>query len=65
MAVYQEMHNRIEKSKISELVITNTIPKSHNSLKVREVSVADFLANTIQSVVSNTSISATWKSNNA
>ena len=58
-------YNRIEKSKISELVITNTIPKSHNSLKVREVSVADFLANTIQSVVSNTSISATWKSNNA
>ena len=58
-------YNRIEKSKISELVITNTIPKSHNSSKVREVSVADFLANTIQSVVSNTSISATWKSNNA
>ena len=58
-------YNRLEKSKISELVITNTIPKSHNSLKVREVSVADFLANTIQSVVSNTSISATWKSNNA
>jgi len=58
-------YNRIEKSNISELVITNTIPKSHNSLKVREVSVADFLANTIHSVVSNKSISATWKSNNA
>ena len=58
-------YNHIETSKISELVITNTIPKSHNSSKVREVSVADFLANTIQSVVSNTSISATWKSNNA
>ena len=46
-----------------ELVITNTIPKVHNSSKVREVSVATFFAKTIKAVVNNESISATWKSN--
>ena len=60
-----EAYSRIEKSNISELVITNTIPRLHESLKVREVSVENFLANTIKAVVSNKSISATWKSNNA
>ena len=37
-AAYENLNN----SKIKELVITNTIPKNHNSLKVREISVADF-----------------------
>lgn len=60
-----EAYSRIDKSNILELVITNTIAKTHDSLKVREVSVADFLANTIEALVSNKSISATWKSNNA
>ena len=59
-----EAYIRIEKSNILELVITNTIAKTHNSLKVREVSTASFLANTIKAVVANESISLTWKSNN-
>ena len=56
-------YERLDSSNIQELVITNTIPKTHNSKKVREVSVAPFFAQTINSVVKNESISAKWKSN--
>jgi len=56
-------YQRLDNSNIAELVITNTIPKTHNSSKVREISVADFFAQTITSVVKNESISEKWKSN--
>ena len=56
-------YERLDNSSIAELVITNTIPKTHNSSKVREISVADFFAQTITSVVSNESISDKWKNN--
>ena len=56
-------YERLDNSSIAELVITNTIPKAHNSSKVREISVADFFAQTITSVVKNESISDKWKSN--
>ncbi|MBC8510977.1 MAG: ribose-phosphate pyrophosphokinase [Cryomorphaceae bacterium] len=56
-------YERLDNSSIAELVITNTIPKTHNSSKVREISVADFFAQTITSVVKNESISDKWKSN--
>ena len=56
-------YQRLDNSNISELVITNTIPKTHSSSKVREISVADFFAQTITSVVKNESISDKWKSN--
>ena len=59
-----EAYVRLEKSNILELVITNTIPRKNDSIKVRQISVANFLAETIKSVVDNKSISATWKSNN-
>ncbi len=59
-----DAYARLNSSKISELVITDTIPKIHESKKVREISVAPFLATTIKAVVANKSISATWKSNN-
>ena len=59
-----EAYSRLDQSNITELVITDTIPKIHNSSKVREISVAPFLAKTIKAVVANESISATWKSNN-
>ena len=57
-------YNRLEESAITEIVITDTIPKTHTSTKVREISVATFLSDTIKAVVANKSISATWKSNN-
>ncbi len=56
-------YERLDSSSIAELVITNTIPKTHNSSKVREISVADFFAQTINSVVNNESISDKWESN--
>ena len=56
-------YERLDASSISELVITDTIPKSHNSNKVREISVASFFAQTINSVVNNESISDKWESN--
>ena len=56
-------YERLDASSISELVITNTIPKLHNSNKVREISVASFFAQTINSVVNNESISDKWESN--
>jgi len=54
-------YEKLDNSKIKELVITNTIPKNHRSKKVREVSVASFFAQTIKLVVSNKSISEKWK----
>ena len=59
----KDAYDKLDKSNITELVITNTIPRMHNSKKVREICVADFFAKTIKSVVMNESISATWKSN--
>ena len=56
-------YERLDASNIAELVITNTIPKTHKSSKVREISVADFFAQTINSVVNNESISDKWESN--
>jgi ribose-phosphate pyrophosphokinase len=56
-------YEKLDKSNIEELVITDTIPKTHNSKKVREISVAAFFAQTITSVVKNESISDKWKNN--
>ena len=56
-----DAYEKLEASKIKELVITNTIPKNHRSKKVREVSIASFFAQTIKSVVNNESISEQWK----
>jgi ribose-phosphate pyrophosphokinase len=50
-------YQRLDDSKLVELVITNTIPKTHKSSKVKEVSVADLFASTISSGLSNQSIS--------
>ena len=50
-------YERLDDSKLEELVITNTIPKTHKSIKVKEVSVADLFASTISSGLSNQSIS--------
>jgi ribose-phosphate pyrophosphokinase len=59
-----EAYSHLDNSNIKELVVTDTIPKTHTSIKVREISVAPFLAQTIKAVVANNSISSTWRSNN-
>ena len=58
-----DAYKRLENSKITELVTTNTIPRTHSSAKVREITVANFFAQTINAVVKNISISEKWKSN--
>ena len=59
-----DAYSRLEKSALAELVITDTIPKDSNRSKLRVISVASFLAQTIGSVVANKSISSKWRSNN-
>lgn len=54
-------YENLDRSKIEELVITNTIPKTHKSKKVREISVANLFAQTIDSTIKNQSISDKWK----
>ena len=50
-------YQRLDDSKLVELVITDTIPTIHKSSKVKEISVANLFANTISSGLSNQSIS--------
>ena len=54
-------YENLDNSQIQELVITNTIPKEHKSKKVREISVAKLFAQTIESTLTNESISDKWK----
>ena len=42
-------YEKIDKSSLLEIVVTNTIPKKHLSNKVKEISVADLFARTILS----------------
>ena len=50
-------YEKIDKSSLLEIVVTNTIPKKHLSNKVKEISVADLFARTILSGLQNKSIS--------
>ena len=59
----KDAYQKLDNSDITELVISDTIPKQHMTNKVRVISVAPFFANTIKAVVNNESISASWKSN--
>ena len=49
---------RIEASKLTELIVTDTIPLSQKSSKIRVVSVADLFADVIKRLVNNESISS-------
>ncbi|SHO65076.1 ribose-phosphate pyrophosphokinase [Algoriphagus zhangzhouensis] len=51
-------YDNIENSVLEELVITNTIPLSQKSSKVRVLSVADLFAKAIHAVTGHTSISS-------
>jgi ribose-phosphate pyrophosphokinase len=48
---------KIEKSKLEELVITNTIPQRNINPKIRTLDVSDLFASVMQKVNSNESIS--------
>lgn len=51
-------YERIEKSKITELIVTDTIPLRKKSDKIRVLTVADLFADVIHNVVNNESISS-------
>ncbi len=53
-------YERIEKSPITELIVTDTIPLKKTSDKITVLSVADIFANTIKSVYNQRSISANF-----
>jgi ribose-phosphate pyrophosphokinase len=51
-------YQNIEKSVLSELVITDTIPIKQDSSKIKVLTVADLFAKAIHAVTGNTSISS-------
>lgn len=51
---------RVEDSALEELVFTDSIPYSHQCEKVKQISIADILAETIRRVESNESISSQY-----
>lgn len=53
-------YERIEKSKLTELIVTDSIPPSQHSDKVKVVSVDDLFANIIKKVFNHESISETF-----
>lgn len=53
-------HENIEKSKITELVVTDTIPLTQQSPKIKVLSVADLFAKVLHSVHNYESISSNF-----
>ncbi len=51
---------RVENSLLEEIVCTDSIPYHHESTKVKQVSVAELLAETIRRVLNNESISSQY-----
>jgi len=51
-------YKRIEKSKLTELIVTDTIPLIHKSSKITVISVADLFAKSIYKMNTNESISS-------
>ena len=52
--------DRVQDSCLEELIFTDSIPYTHRSPKVKQLSVADMFAETIQRVVNNESISSQY-----
>ncbi len=51
-------YERIEKSKLTELIVTDTIPLKQQSDKIRVLTVADLFADVIRCLINNQSISS-------
>ena len=50
-------YERLENSQLTEIVVTNTIPREHKSGKIKEISVAVLFADTIKRIHDKKSIS--------
>ena len=53
-------YDRIQKSKIKEVIVTDTIPLPRNSKKIRTISVAELFADVINKVYNYESISSNF-----
>src|SRR5690606_12503270 len=53
-------YERIEKSKLTELVVTDTIPLQQQSDKIKVLSVSDLFADVIKKLLDGESISSTF-----
>lgn len=53
-------YEKIEKSKLTELVVTDTIPVRHNSEKIKVLTVSDLFADVIKKLLEDASISSTF-----
>lgn len=51
---------RVQSSSLEEMVFTDSIPYSHRCAKVKQLSVADMIAETIRRVINNESISSQY-----
>jgi ribose-phosphate pyrophosphokinase len=51
-------YERIENSKLTELIVTDTIPQSRHSDKIRVITVADLFGDVIKRLINNESISS-------
>jgi len=51
---------RVQDSSLEEMVFTDSIPYSHRCAKVKQLSVADMIAETIRRVINNESISSQY-----
>ena len=55
---YQEYLARNEKSKLTELIVTDTIPMSKHSDKIRVITVSELFGDVIKRLINNESISS-------
>jgi ribose-phosphate pyrophosphokinase len=51
-------YEKIEKSKLEELIVTDTVPKIKSNSKIKVLSCADLFADVMQNVHNNKSISS-------
>ena len=51
-------YERIEKSELTELIVTDTIPLKHKSDKIKVLSIADLFSDVIRRLINNQSISS-------
>jgi len=55
-----EAYQRIEESKLTELIVTDTIPLAKQSAKIKALSVADLFSDVLKKVTNHESISESF-----
>ena len=58
--LFKKAYENIEKSKLTELIVTDTIPLTQTSSKIKVLSVAELFAKVIHSVQNYESISSNF-----